>query len=86
MDLPFLITADPKGLATLSRTIVDPGGSDSFVLAIDWGDGTAELFDFPAGTTTFSKSTSTPALLPTTEPGFVPLHVRVTDDDGDSSG
>jgi PKD repeat protein len=40
----------------VSGNISDPGTADSFELAVDWGDGAAETFSYPAGTTGFNEA------------------------------
>ncbi len=46
-----------SGVATLSGTITDPDGGDTFTLEVDWGDGSAsETFAYAAGTTSFAET------------------------------
>jgi len=41
--------------ATLSGKIVDPGTLDTFILTVNWGDGSpSSTYPYPSGTTTFS--------------------------------
>jgi PKD repeat protein len=48
---------DENDTATLDGTFNDPDQGDSFTLTVDWGDGSApEVFNYPAGTTSFSES------------------------------
>jgi subtilisin-like proprotein convertase family protein len=48
---------DEDDTATLSGTFTDPDAGDTFTLTVDWGDGSApEVFNYPAGTTSFSES------------------------------
>jgi hypothetical protein len=45
-----------NGSVSLTGGISDPSTLDSFMLAVDWGDGSAiETFSYPAGTTLFSE-------------------------------
>lgn len=41
---------------TLSGTISDPGTLDTFVLVVDWGDGSTSTYNYAAGTTSFSET------------------------------
>lgn len=47
-------TALEGGTSRLTGRIVDPGIQDSFVLVVDWGDGSSETFNLAAGTKQFS--------------------------------
>jgi hypothetical protein len=48
---------DEDDTATLSGTFTDPDAGDTFTLTVDWGDGSApEVFNYPAGTTSFNES------------------------------
>jgi len=48
---------DEGSTVHLTGTISDPGTADSFVLVVDWGDGSAEeTFNLAAGTTAFDKT------------------------------
>jgi hypothetical protein len=42
--------------AVLSGTITDPDTDDTFSLTVDWGDGSTQTFNYPAGTTSFSET------------------------------
>jgi hypothetical protein len=64
--------------ATLTGQIFDPGTRDTFILEVDWGDGTRDTFPYPAGTTTFS------AIHVYTSHGDRKVTVSVRDDDGGS--
>ena len=46
---------DENGHATVSGSISDPGGGDSFILVIDWGEGEPQEYGYPAGTASFSE-------------------------------
>ena len=46
-----------NGTATLSGNISDPNAGDQFTLTVNWGDGSpVQLFNYPAGTTSFSQT------------------------------
>jgi uncharacterized repeat protein (TIGR01451 family) len=45
-----------NGSTTLGGQIQDPGTLDSFSLAVDWGDGSTDTYNLPAGTTTFTET------------------------------
>lgn len=57
-ELQDLAAADinENGTTTLTGKVVDPGTQDTFVLTVDWGDGTIEQFSYAAGTTEFSET------------------------------
>jgi hypothetical protein len=42
--------------ATVSGNITDPGINDTFTVAINWGDGSSNTYNYPAGTTEYSES------------------------------
>src|SRR6185295_4299429 len=43
--------------ATLSGSITDPDAGDAFTLTVDWGDGSQpQIFNYPAGTTSFIET------------------------------
>jgi dipeptidyl aminopeptidase/acylaminoacyl peptidase len=44
------------GTATLSGEIADTDSTDGFTLTVNWGDGAAQVFTYPAGTTAFSET------------------------------
>ena len=57
---------DENGTAMLSGNIGDPNSGDNFTLTVNWGDGTApQVFNYPAGTTSFSKTHQYPDDNPT---------------------
>ncbi len=57
LTLNPVMTVNENGVATLSGTITDPGTADTFMLMVDWGDGTPPVtYVYPAGTTTFSET------------------------------
>ncbi|MCA9204730.1 MAG: cadherin-like domain-containing protein, partial [Planctomycetales bacterium] len=45
-----------NGVATLTADIVDPSTLDSYTLVVDWGEGSPETVNIPAGSTSFSVS------------------------------
>ncbi len=45
-----------NGFSTLLFDFVDPGTLDSFVLTLDWGDGTTENIPYPAGSVTILET------------------------------
>ena len=46
-----------NGTATLTGNISDPNSGDTFLLAVNWGDGSPiQMFNYPAGTTAFSQT------------------------------
>lgn len=45
---------DEYSLATLIGNLADPGIHDSFRLAVDWGDGQEDIYDYAAGTANFA--------------------------------
>lgn len=47
-------TINENGVVTLTGTINEPSPVDSFTLTIDWQDGTIEVINLAAGTTSFS--------------------------------
>ena len=48
---------DEGGTSALSGIILDPGILDTFMVSVDWGDGSAvESFSYPAGTTSFTET------------------------------
>jgi len=61
LNVPPTVTANgsvviENGLATVSGTISDPGVRDSFTVLINWGEGPAVSYSYPAGTTTYSET------------------------------
>lgn len=78
-------TIDENGYATISGTITDPGILDTFSLSIDWGEGSPDVFTYPAGTTSFSETHQYLDDNPTgTAYDDYAISVLVTDDEGDS--
>jgi len=79
-SLPDVAITSPIAVnssATLSGSIIDPGTLDTFVLAIDWGDGSAlQTTNLPAGATSFSVSHKY-----TSMGSSIPVHVTLQDDD-----
>ena len=72
------VTIDENGVATLRGTFTDPGGDDTHVGLVEWGDGTSENFAAVAGeefVLTHTYRDDSPA------GGFRPT-VTVFDDDG----
>jgi len=49
-------TINENDYATVSGTITDPGINDTFTVVIDWGDGSSDPYNYPAGTTAYSKT------------------------------
>ncbi len=45
-----------NNLSTLTGKIVDPGTQDTFTMTVNWGDGAANLFTYPAGTRSFTET------------------------------
>ena len=67
--------------ATLSGTFSDLGTLDTFILKVDWGDGTdPELFSYPAGTDSFHQTHQ----YLDDKSGVYTIDVTLTDDDGHS--
>ncbi len=87
-NVPPTVTANgsvifEKGLATVSGTISDPGILDTFTVLIDWGEGPAVSYSYPAGTTTYSETHRYLDDNPTgTASDNYPISVTVTDKDG----
>jgi hypothetical protein len=74
---------DENDYAAVSGTITDPGTEDTFTVVIDWGDGSSDTYDYPAGTTVYSETHRYPDDDPTGTPSDVyPITVTVTDKDG----
>jgi hypothetical protein len=68
------------GTAVIPLAIADPDSTDSFALAVDWGDGVKHSVPLPAGTTTYTAQhqyLDNPASVPAYPVGFT-----LTDDDG----
>ncbi|MDY6835021.1 MAG: PKD domain-containing protein, partial [Chloroflexota bacterium] len=61
--------------ATLSGDITDPGTLDTLTLAIDWGDGNSDTFNYPAGTTSFNETHQY------LDDGTYTIDLALTDDD-----
>jgi parallel beta-helix repeat protein len=69
--------------ASLSFDIVDPGTLDTFVLVVNWGDGSGpQNYNLPAGTTTYSLNHAYPDDNPTgTSSDVYSVSVAIADDD-----
>jgi hypothetical protein len=78
-------TINENGVATVSGTISDPSGLDTFTVDIDWGDGDSDTYSYPGGSTSYSE---THQYLDDDPSGTVSdtysVTVTVTDDDGGS--
>jgi len=76
-------TINEAQATTLTGTIVDAGLLDTYVLQVDWGDGTSETFNLAAGTTNFAFTHAYPDDDPTGTPSDnYAIHLALTDDDG----
>ena len=76
-------TINENEYATVSGTITDPGINDTFTVVIDWGDGSSNTYEYPAGTTAYSETHPYLDDDPTGTPSDVyPITVTVTDKDG----
>ena len=76
-------TIEENGVATVSGTITDPGTQDAFTVVINWGEGSPQTYDYPAGTTSYSEQHQYLDDNPSGTPSDVyPISVNVTDDDG----
>lgn len=74
-----------NGVATLTGTITDPGSLDTFTLTVDWGEGSPETFNYPAGTTSFSETHQYLDDNPTGTPSDIyTVSATLFDDDGGS--
>jgi PKD repeat protein len=49
-------TINEHGIASVSGSISDTGSLDTFKLEINWGEGSPETFNYPAGTTSYSET------------------------------
>ena len=77
---------DENDSATLTGNISDVGTKDTFTLDVDWGDGNAQTFSYPAGTVSFSESHQYLDDDPTvTSSDDYDVTVTLKDDDGGSS-
>jgi len=77
---------DENDFATLSGDIIDPGTLDTFTLTVDWGDGNIDMYNYGAGTTSFSETHQYQDDNPTGTPsGTYPLTLSIVDDDGGST-
>lgn len=47
-------SVNENGTVTLTGNIIDPGVPDTFMLVVNWGEGSPQTFFFAAGTTNFS--------------------------------
>lgn len=79
-------TIDENGFATVSGTITDPGIMDTFIMDIDWGDGSTSTYFYVEGTTVYSEThqylDDDPTGTPSDENS---LSVTIEDDDGGTS-
>lgn len=74
------------GFATLSGVIADPGSADSFMLMVNWGDGSAtEAIPLAAGTTNFSVAHQYRDNPAGQSVGQFHVTINLTDDDGGSA-
>ncbi|MCA9247387.1 MAG: hypothetical protein KDA42_09740, partial [Planctomycetales bacterium] len=55
-NVQISMMANEGAPVTLTGDIVDPNTRDTFTLMVDWGDGTFQTFDYPAGSTSFSET------------------------------
>ncbi|MDZ4782500.1 MAG: NosD domain-containing protein [Planctomycetia bacterium] len=82
-DLAVTPAIDEAGEVHLTGPIADVGTLDSFVLRVDWGDGSVEDFPFPAGTTAFDVTHVYADDNPTaTAADVYQIQVTLADDDG----
>jgi hypothetical protein len=78
-------TIDENGWATVSGTITDPGILDTFIVTINWGEGSPESYSYPAGSTSFTETHQYLDDDPTGTPSDdYTVIVTVEDDDGGS--
>jgi PKD repeat protein len=73
-------------VVTLSGSFADPGIKDSFILTVDWGDGSAlQKFNYAAGTADFSETHQYLDDNPTSTPSDnYAINLTLADDDGGS--
>ncbi|MBB5208124.1 choice-of-anchor Q domain-containing protein [Chiayiivirga flava] len=78
-------TIDEGGVATLTGEIADTGG-EALTLTVDWGDGSSDTYDYPAGTTSFSETHAYADDNPSGTPSDVyAIEVTLEDDGGGSA-
>ena len=83
MDIVRFYDINEGQSITLTGIITDPGLMDSFVLAVDWGDGLTETINYPPGTINFQQ----PHPYPDDDPSGTPVDdylitVSLYDSDG----
>ena len=80
-------SVNEDGTAVLTADVSDPGSLDTFEVQISWGDGSpAEVFNYPAGTTSISASHQYVDDNPSGTPqDDYAVSVTVTDDDTGSN-
>lgn len=82
-DLEATPSVDEGGEVHLTGSIADAGALDSFVLNVNWGDGTIEAFPFPAGASSFDLTHRYADDDPSgTSADVYPIQVSLGDDDG----
>ena len=69
------------GTTTLTGTISDPGGLDTFALTVDWGNGTQSFNNVPAGSFSFTRQYRDDAPSGSAN-DRMPISVTAVDDDG----
>ncbi len=75
-------TINEDGTATVSGTITDPGSPDTFTVVIDWGEGSPQTYNYPAGSTSYTETHQYLDDNPTGTPSDnYTVVVTVTDDD-----
>jgi len=75
-------TIDENGSATVSGAFSDPGTQDTFTVEIDWGEGSPQLYEYQAGTTSYTETHQYLDDNPTGTPSDIyDILVTVTDDD-----
>ncbi len=75
-------TINENGTATVSGAIADPSNQDTFTVVIDWGEGSPDTYNYPAGSTSYSETHQYLDDNPTgTSSDNYPVDVTVTDDD-----
>jgi uncharacterized repeat protein (TIGR01451 family) len=73
---------DEGGTATLSGQIQDPGTQDTFNLTVDWGDGSTDTYNLPAGSNSFNETHKYIDDNPSgTAQDVIPVQVTLQDDD-----
>lgn len=56
LDAPATLQVTEGGYVRWTGALADPGSGDTFVLSLDWGDGTREAVSLPAGTTVIERT------------------------------